>query len=217
MQNNVEAARAWRRLQRNVISVVLAGAVVVALAGRLLRSSPAESPANATASGRYEARAEIPAVRALSSASGKLVRAPRDVQANNIGASSAGDEPPGETTEPTAEDYVRQVEAEPVDPNWAPTTTRIIEQDLRDKGEALGFTTRQVICRTASCFAEVDFPSQRQARESFKRMFGPPDRLNCPLRFLYPNDGNDSAHALGFLIIDCRDKRAREALGSTKG
>jgi hypothetical protein len=141
--------------------------------------------------------------------------ASRDVisaqRANALPASSVANEDESPTPQPTAEDYVREVQAEPLDASWANATAALLEGDLRDKGERLRFTTRSVVCRGARCFAELNFSSQRSARESFKQMFGAPNRPDCPLRFLYPTNVADDAPVLGILIADCRDKRAREA------
>lgn len=140
--------------------------------------------------------------------------ASRDVmpdQRAEASPASVANEEASTPQEPTAEDYVRQVQAEPLDATWANATAALLEGDLRDKGERLHFTTRSVVCREASCFAELNFSSLRSARESFKQMFGAPNRPDCPLRFLYPTNVADDAPVLGTLIADCREKRSREA------
>jgi hypothetical protein len=213
--HQVEATNASGASPRNALLAIVAGVALVVVAWRLFVPNAAEAPAGAAASVGPEGRTDAPTAT-RPSRDEKSTAALRDPNGKGAPASSAsaGEEPPAEPLEPTAEDYVRQVQAEPLDAAWAVPAAKSIEEDLRDKGGRLGFTTRQVICRTASCFAEVDFPSQRQARDSFKQMFAAPNRIDCPLRFLYPNDGNDNAPALGILIIDCHDKRGREAAAS---
>jgi hypothetical protein len=111
--------------------------------------------------------------------------------------------------EPTAEDYVRAVQAEQRDDVWATATSGQFEQDLRDKGERLGFRVRSVDCRSARCYAELDYESLRVARAGFKEVLGSPNRVGCPLRLLYPTDGLESAPLMGVMIVDCRGRQGR--------
>ena len=110
---------------------------------------------------------------------------------------------------PTPEAYVREVQSEKRDEAWAAPTARQLEEDLRDKGERLGFRVRSVDCRSARCFAELDYESLHAARAGFKQAFDAPDHLNCPIRLFFPTEGSDSAPVLGTMIVDCRGRNGR--------
>ncbi|HXK17978.1 MAG TPA: hypothetical protein VNG33_09255, partial [Polyangiaceae bacterium] len=119
--------------------------------------------------------------------------------------------------EPSAEDYVRAVQAERRDESWAKATTQQLDDDLREKGARLGFRVRTIDCRQASCFAELDFASLKAAREGFKAALGAPNQPDCPLRLLFPTDGDEDARVLGVMIIDCHERRSREESRSVQG
>ena len=129
--------------------------------------------------------------------------------------SAATDEPP--EREPSAEDYVRAVQAERRDESWATATTRQLDDDLREKAARLSFRVRTIDCRRASCYAELAFASLKAAREGFKLALGLPNQPNCPLRLLFPTDGDEDAPVLGVMIVDCRELRSREERVSAPG
>ena len=119
--------------------------------------------------------------------------------------------------QPSAEDYVRAVQVERRDESWAAATTQELDHDLREKGARLGFHVRSIDCRRASCYSELDFTSLKVAREGFKTVLGPPNQPNCPLRLLFPTNGDEDAPVMGVMIVDCRELRSLEDSGSAQG
>lgn len=117
--------------------------------------------------------------------------------------------------EATAEDYVRQAQAEPRDDAWAEPTRQLFEEDLRVKAEAMDFRIRSVECRSKSCLAELGFSSLSKARADFKAVLSPPNRPDCHGRLLLPPDGDEAKPILAYMILDCGERRAREAALAT--
>ena len=67
------------------------------------------------------------------------------------------------------EEQIRNHDAEPADPRWAPSTTSLLETDLRSLATAGTFKLVAVDCRTQLCIAELDWPSPDRAGAEYAR------------------------------------------------
>lgn len=123
--------------------------------------------------------------------------------------------PPQEMQEmPTAESYhqrhaetIQQHRAEPVDPNWGPSTTELVNDDLHRLAQFAGINIREVECRTES-FARWCWESMGAATDNYQRLVVTPIRVNCGRTILLPEADQVQGVVEATLVFDCAEWKA---------
>jgi hypothetical protein len=124
--------------------------------------------------------------------------------------------PPDETQEmPAPESYhqrhtetIRQHRAEPVDPDWGPSTTELVNDDLHRLAQFAGVNIREVECRAESCRAVVGWESMGVAMENYQRLVVTPIRVNCGRTILLPEADQVQGAVEATLVFDCAEWKA---------
>jgi hypothetical protein len=125
------------------------------------------------------------------------------------GAPANTDEPL--EAEPSAQDYIDSVRAEPRDDAWAGPTEQLFEEDLREKAQQHDFRVGAVVCHTNSCEAELYWNSLREARADFKAALDEPERSRCQPRLILTDGGHEDAPEMGVMLLHCKAQRQRAA------
>jgi len=120
-----------------------------------------------------------------------------------------GDEPA--EAEPTPQDYIERVRAEPRDDAWARPTEQLFEEDLREKAQQYDFRVGAVVCHTNSCEAELFWNSLKEARADFKAVLGEPERSRCQPRLILTDGAPEDAPEMGVMLLHCKTQRQRAA------
>lgn len=97
--------------------------------------------------------------------------------------------------------------AERVDPSWAPTAARILNEDIRrglstDGGSVVPVN---VDCRATSCIVNVDFPDFSAATRQYSGILSSISRVNCERRVLLPEpEDRTAAYQARYIYFNCQ-------------
>jgi hypothetical protein len=126
--------------------------------------------------------------------------------------SGAGEPPPAPVAPdqgpPRYEEQIRNHDAEPADPHWAPSTASFIETDLRSLATAGTFKLVAVDCRTQLCVAELEWPSPDKAGAEYARLVQHIYPANCPRTLVLPEAANPGQPVKAKLLFECASWRA---------
>lgn len=213
--------------------VLLAGIVGAAMAAAtniaMSRWSSDEKIGNATEGEKPNAQENTPpthqttlVVRADSSRIASLEKEVDELRAARTGLEqSVGQAPPDDSrVELTYEENHRQLEAmfsglqrlfgeDPPDPDWSATGTAFLDAGMSAWGQQLGFSVRDVECKTTMCRATVEWEDYAAAQSTGLRL---PEReipgLNCN-RHIWLEEPEDPTEPYSAdFYLDCTDQRA---------
>jgi hypothetical protein len=106
------------------------------------------------------------------------------------------------------EEQIRNHDAEPADPRWAPRTTSFIETDLRSLAIAGTFTLVAVDCRTQLCVAELEWPSPDKAGVEYATLVQHIYPANCARTLVLPEAASPGQPVKAKLLFECASWRA---------
>jgi len=149
-----------------------------------------------------------PSTTKAGSEGARPVRAPLPLVVAS-GAPANTDEPL--EAEPSAQDHIDRVRAEPRDDAWARPTEQLFEEDLREKAQKYDFRVGAVVCHTNSCEAELFWNSLKEARADFKAALGEPERSRCQPRLILTDGAPEDAPEMGVMLLHCKTQRQRAA------
>jgi hypothetical protein len=111
-------------------------------------------------------------------------------------------------TEKVRANLLGRMNAEGVDPRWAPRTASSFRQDLQSMGAAQHFDVREVTCRTTMCAADLEWTDSHGRRPQLMSVLGQVYGVNCQRHgtIFEPNDTTPNYTAK--LIFDCESSRA---------
>jgi len=98
---------------------------------------------------------------------------------------------------------------QPRDAAWAESASGLLHEDFEKIGGELGFKVVNVDCRTTSCVGLLEWPTYRQAVESYLAIVGSRYALNCATGISLPEPDDPSAPYQGSVIFQCKKSRAR--------
>jgi hypothetical protein len=106
------------------------------------------------------------------------------------------------------EQEIRNHDAEPADPRWAPGTNSLIETDLRSLAASGTFKVVGVDCRTQLCVADVQWPSPDKAGAEYVSLVHHLYPANCPRTMVLPPAAEPGQPVTAKLLFECAEWRA---------
>lgn len=104
------------------------------------------------------------------------------------------------------QEQAEKFSSEPLDTGWAEDAKNKLRADLLLFNDA-NFVIKDVVCRSVSCRALLEFKSYDAAREQAKRLAGHSYTYNCSKEVLTPQVDVTEASYQAILYMDCQDFR----------
>ena len=124
----------------------------------------------------------------------------------------AGEEPTPEVRSAAFWEKVRASvdahNAELRDPSFAAKATDLLSSDLAALAASNHFKVASLDCRTTTCLAKVEWPSERTAADEYSKLATEPFRVNCGRSVALEEAPLPSGARQAVLLFECEDWRA---------
>lgn len=207
---------------RSAVSVVvpcILGVAAGVLASLVMSSRGSNGPVAAAAPVRrgaivVERDAASPAAPSTAAAQIRAMdRRLAAIEAREPGEPGAPDSPPDPAQvraeqQRAHDDAIAAHRSAAIDPAWAARADTGLTAQLAGMAQASSFAVLDVDCRTATCTAELEWPSYGAAVEQFTTILHGRYDLNCDRRILLPEPADPAIAYRATAVFDCTGWRA---------
>jgi len=117
-------------------------------------------------------------------------------------------EPQAEEIHARVAESIREHEAEPVDPTWAPAANQALGRDLGSVSKATGVAISNINCRNTSCVATAQWKDRETATRDYELLLRYPFRVNCERTVVLPPATAGETTVAASLVLNCESWRA---------
>lgn len=103
----------------------------------------------------------------------------------------------------------RRLDAESVDPEWAPAAKAALEDKLAQIGTRANFSVSQIECKTSLCQASLQWPSYKEASAHWMAALVANYGKKCQTSVTVPRPSDIDAPYEGRVFFDCTEERAQ--------
>ncbi len=100
-------------------------------------------------------------------------------------------------------EYVEQHEDEPVDPDWAAEANAAFSDGIERLGESHDFELVSLECRSSSCLAQVEWPTQTAAQSHWGALLHEPYGMNCSRGVLVSQPEEPGGTTSARVLFEC--------------